>query len=129
MRSGATIFLTLVSLVAPCASVAQSSGKAASTCSDWKAWHNVQPGTAPATLHVTATCHFPTSGYSVELVPVNRNEGTKVLVLRKVVHKPEGMALQVISDVPLQYTKETTADYATAWIKPDKVRVPVEKVY
>jgi hypothetical protein len=51
-----------------------------------------------------------------------------VLVLRKFVHKPEGMAAQVLSDIPLQYTKETTTDYKTVLIRPDKVRVKVETV-
>lgn len=103
--------------------------KPASTCTEWKAWHDVQPGTTPASLHVSATCHFPTAGYSVELVPVvKKGADARVLVLTKVVHKPEGMAAQVLSDVPLQYTKETNTDYKTVLIRPDKVRVQVETV-
>jgi hypothetical protein len=46
-----------------------------------------------------------------------------VLVLRKFVYKPEGMAAQVPSDILLQYTKETTTDYKTVLIRHDKVRV------
>lgn len=51
-----------------------------------------------------------------------------MLVLRKFVCKPKGMAAQVLSDIPLQYTKETTTDYETVLIRPDKVRVKVETV-
>lgn len=130
MRSKVAILLMLLSLFDPCVSMAQKSSGKASNCSDWKAWLNLQPGTSPPTLHVSGNCQFPTSGYSVELVPANRKEQqVDVYVLRKVVHKPEGMALQVISDVPVKYTKETTAQYKTVLIKPDKVRVPVEKIY
>jgi hypothetical protein len=119
-----------LTLLTPCALAQETSGKAGSPCKDWKAWHNLQPGTTPATLHVTATCQFPTSGYSVELVPVTpKHDASKVYVLRKVVHKPEGMAAQVITEVPLQYTIETATEYKQVRIKPDKARVPVEKVY
>jgi ribulose bisphosphate carboxylase small subunit len=130
MSARATTLL-LLSLLAPCASIAQETpGQPASPCKDWKAWHNLQSGTTPATLHVTATCQFPTSGYSVELVPVTpKGQGSKAYVLRKVVHKPDGMAAQVITDVPVPYTIETATEYKEVTIKPDKVRVPVEKVY
>ena len=123
--------LLALTLFGPCASKAQERPpKHASHCTDWKAWHNLQPGTTPPTLHVTANCQFPTSGYSVELVPAKKKaQNAKVLALKMVVHKPEGMALQVISDVPLQYTTETKDEYATVLIRPDKVRVKVEKVY
>lgn len=123
--------LMALTLVASSASVAQETPpKHVSHCTDWKAWHNLQPGTTPPTLHVTANCQFPTSGYSVELVPAKKKpQNAKALALRMVVHKPEGMALQVISDVPLQYATETKDDYATVLIAPDKVRVKVEKVY
>lgn len=125
-----TPVLLLAAMLAPLASVAQEAPKHPSTCTDWKAWYNLQPGTAPPTLHVTATCQFATSGYSVELVPEKkRPENLKVLALHMVVHKPQGMAAQVISDVPLQYTLETKDDYTTVLIRPDKVRVSVEKVY
>jgi hypothetical protein len=112
------------------ASLAAASDETASPCSDWKAWLNVQPGTAAPTLHVTATCQFPTAGYAVELVPVSRKiPSKKTLELKKVVHKPEGMAAQVISDVPLNYTRETMVEYETVLIKTDKVRLTVEKVH
>jgi hypothetical protein len=130
MRSRVTILLMLLSLFGPCVSVAQKSTDKASSCSDWKAWLNLQPGTSPPTLQVSGYCQFPTSGYSVELAPANRKaQQASLYVLRKVVHKPEGMALQVISDVPVKYTKETAAQYETVLIKPDKVPVTVEKIY
>jgi hypothetical protein len=55
-------------------------------------------------LHITATCEFPTAGYTVELVPVQtKNAAThpEIYVLKRVVHKPEGMAAQVITEVPI----------------------------
>jgi len=122
-RTVAVCVLSLAGLVA-------ASDETASPCSDWKAWLNVQPGTAAPTLHVTATCQFPTAGYTVELVPVSlKMPSKKTLELKKVIHKPEGMAAQVISDVPLTYTKETTVEYETVLIKTDKVRLTVEKVH
>jgi hypothetical protein len=102
-----------------------------SPCKRWKAWHNLQPGTAPAMLHVTATCHFPTAGYTVELVPApvkNAESHPQIYVLKKVVHKPEGMAAQVVTDVPLDYKVETSAEYKEVRIQPDRVRVLVKKV-
>jgi len=75
-----------------------------SPCKHWKAWHDLQPGTNPPTLHITATCEFPTAGYTVELVPVQtKNAAThpEIYVLKRVVHKPEGMAAQVITEVPI----------------------------
>ena len=124
--SARTVAVCVLSL----AGVAAASDETASPCTDWKAWLNVQPGTAPATLHITATCQFPTAGFTVELVPVNRKipSSKKSLELKKVVHKPEGMAAQVISDVPLNYTKETNVEYETVVVKTDRVRLTVEKV-
>ena len=128
MRISALLLLTAVFVAFP--AVAQDGSRHPSNCTDWKAWHNLQPGTAAHSLHVTATCQFPTAGYSVELVPANKKaRSTKVLALRKLVHKPEGMAAQVISDVPLQYTLETNDDYTAVLIRPDKVRIKVEKVH
>jgi len=121
---------TVAVCVLSVAGLAAASDETASPCSDWKAWLSVQPGTAAPTLHVTATCQFPTAGYTVELVPVSlKMPSKKTLELKKVIHKPEGMAAQVISDVPLTYTKETTVEYETVLIKTDKVRLTVEKVH
>lgn len=130
MRASTRRVLILVTIATSWAVAAQEAPSSpASNCTEWKAWHNMQPGTAPATLHITGTCHFPTAGYSVELVPVDKKGAdSKVLVLRKVVHKPEGMAAQVLSDVSVHYTKETTTAYKTVLIRPEKVRVKVETV-
>lgn len=128
MRTSALLLLTVFFASLP--GVAKDASRPPSNCTDWKAWHNLQPGTAPPSLHVTATCQFPTAGYSVELVPANKKaRSTKVLALRKIVHKPEGMAAQVITDVPLQYTLETNDNYTAVLIRPDKVRIKVEKVH
>ena len=103
---------------------------AASDCKDWKAWLNLMPGTTPPSLHITGTCQFPTAGYSVDLIPVSRKgAGQKQFVVKKVVHKPGGMAAQVITDVPVNYSKETKVQYETVVIKPDRVKVPVERVH
>jgi hypothetical protein len=102
-----------------------------SPCKHWKAWHDLQPGTNPPTLHITATCEFPTAGYTVELVPVQtKNAAThpEIYVLKRVVHKPEGMAAQVITEVPIDYKVGTPTEYKEVRIWPEKVRVRVKKV-
>jgi hypothetical protein len=102
-----------------------------SPCKHWKAWHDLQPGTNPPTLHITATCEFPTAGYTVELVPVQtKNAAThpEIYVLKRVVHKPEGMAAQVITEVPIDYKVETPTEYKEVRIWLEKVRVRVKKV-
>ena len=128
MRSSATLVLISM-LLAGSSAIAQKGGsEGPSPCNDWKAWHNLQPGTAPATLHVTGTCQFPTAGYSVELEPI-KSAAHNIYVLRRVVHKPEGMAAQVITDVPVNYVIETSTDYKEVRIRHDRVRVKVEKVH
>jgi hypothetical protein len=42
-----------------------------------------------------------------------------------VVHQPEGSAAQVITKVPINYSVETSAEYKTVLIKPDRQRIPV----
>jgi hypothetical protein len=127
--------LRAILLVLMCLGVAASAQKGGarppSPCKHWKAWHNLQPGTTPPTLHVSASCQFPTAGYTVELVPVqtkNADSHPQIYVLKKVVHKPEGMAAQVITDVPLDYKVETSTEYKEVRIRPDRVRVRVKKV-
>lgn len=91
----------------------------------------MQPGLNPPTLHVTASCEFPTAGYTVELVPVQAKKAEthpEIYVLKRVVHKPEGMAAQVITEVPVDYKVETPTDYKEVRIRPDRVRVRVQKV-
>lgn len=52
----------------------------------------------------------------------------EIYVLKRVVHKPEGMAAQVITEVPVDYKVETPTDYKEVRIRPDRVRVRVQKV-
>ena len=126
------IAISLASMLFGAAANAQKGGaRPPSPCKHWKAWHNFQPGTNPPTLHVTASCEFPTAGYTVELVPVqtkNPQMHPQIYVLKRVVHKPEGMVAQVITEVPLDYKVETSANYKEVRIRPDKVRVRVKKV-
>ena len=66
----------------------------------------------------------------MELVPEPGHEQTPpVYVLKRVVHKPEGMAAQVITDVPLDYSLEVSGEYKTVLIKPERKRIPVETVH
>jgi len=110
--------------------VAQKGGARPSPCKHWKAWHDVMPGTSPAKLHVTASCQFPTAGYSVELIPEpGREQKPPVYVLKRVVHKPEGMAAQVITDVPVDYSVEASGEYKTVLIKPERKPIAVQTVH
>jgi hypothetical protein len=121
----------MFALVLICISAnAQKGGaRAPSPCKHWKAWREAQPG-ARATLHVTGTCEFPTAGYSVELVPVQIKKQElhpQIYALKRVTHKPEGMAAQVITEVPVDYKVETSTSYTEVRIRPDRVRVRVKK--
>jgi hypothetical protein len=118
-------------LLGAAASAQKGGTRPPSPCKHWKAWHDMQPGTNPPTLHVTASCEFPTAGYTVELVAVQaKKAGThpEIYVLKRVVHKPEGMAAQVITEVPVDYKVETPTEYKEVRIRPDRVRVRVKKV-
>ena len=130
MRLRTTILVTFLFLFGACAGMAQKGGaRPHSPCRHWKAWQDVQPGMA-STLHVTATCKFPTAGYSVELVPVAAAKpGSTAYILKRVVHKPEGMAAQVLSEVPVNYEVETQSEYKEVNIKPDRIRVAVKQVH
>lgn len=113
MRSGIAIVLGLT-LFAAGASAQKGGAKPPSPCKHWKAWHDVQPGTNPPTLHVAASCEFPTAGYTVELLPVqakNAEMHPEIYVLKRVVHKPAEMAAQVITQVPVDYKLVTAAEY------------------
>jgi hypothetical protein len=123
-----SVVLTLFGVAA---SAQKGGARPPSPCKHWKAWYDVQPGTNPPTLHVTASCKFPTAGYAVELVPVETKKAEQppeMYELKRVVHKPEGMAAQVITEVPLDYKVETSTEYKEVRIRPDRVRVPVKKV-
>ena len=106
MKCGTAIFVIATLLTASGASLAQEEGaRPPSACKDWKAWRDVTPGKTSAKLHVTATCEFPTAGYTVGLVPANGGvQDPPVYVLRRVVHQPEGSAAQVITKVPINYS-------------------------
>jgi hypothetical protein len=130
MRTGIAIVLGLT-FFATGASAQKGGAKPPSPCKHWKAWHDGQPGTNPPTLHVTANCEFPTPGYTVELVPVqskNSEAHPEIYGVTRVVHKPEGMAAQVITEVPVDYKVETSTEYEEVRIRPDRVRVRVKKV-
>jgi hypothetical protein len=127
MKWGTAIFVVATLLAASRVSPAQEEGaRPLSPCKDWKAWQDVTSGKTSAKLHVTATCQFPTAGYTVELVPANGGvQDPPVYVLRKLVHQPEGTAAQVITNVPINYSVDASAEYKTVLIKPDRKRIPV----
>jgi hypothetical protein len=58
----------------------------------------------------------------------NAESYPQIYVLKRVVHKPEGMVAQVITEVPLDYKVETPTEYKEVRIQPDKGRVQVKKV-
>ena len=125
------IAISVVLVLGAAASAQKGGARPPSPCKHWKAWHDVQPGTNPPTLHVTANCEFPTAGYMVELVPVQTKKAEmhpEIYVLKRVVHKPEGMAAQGITEVPVDYKVETPTEYKEVRIRPDRVRVRVKKV-
>lgn len=85
----------------------------------------------PPMLPVTGSCKFPTAGYTVELVPVEAKNAAaqpEIYVLKRVLHKPDGMVAQVITEVPVDYKVETSANYKEVRIRPDRARVRVKIV-
>ena len=130
MRTGLMAASALL-LFTVAANAQKGGARPPSPCKHWKAWQDLQPGTADLTLHVTGKCEFPTAGYTVELVPVQTKQGSnpQISVLKRVVHKPEGMAAQVITEVPVDYSAETKIDYTEVKIHPDRVRVRVKKMH
>ena len=121
----------VLALLGAAASAQKGGTRPPSPCKHWKAWRDVQPGTNPPTLHVTASCEFPTAGYTVELVPVQTKKAEmhpEICVLKRVVHKPEGMVAQVISEASVDYKVETSTEYKEVRIRPDRVRVRVKNV-
>jgi hypothetical protein len=116
-------------LFATGASAQKGGTRPPSPCKHWKAWQNLQPGTTPPTLHITGSCEFPTAGYTVELVPVETKNSAahpEIYVVKRIVHEPEGMVAQVITEVPVDYKVETPVKYKEVRIKPDKARVRVK---
>ena len=97
-------------------------------CSDWKAWHDRQPG-HPATLHVTGKCVFKKGGYSVKLRPaVPQGINPQIYILDRIVHVPTSPTTQVITEVRVHYTEQTSRVYTDVEIHPDGARVPVKEV-
>ena len=67
----------------------------------------------------------------MELVPVEIKKSAahpQIYVVKLVVHKPEGMAAQVITEVPVDYKVETPTKYKEVRIRPDQARVRVKIV-
>ena len=104
-------------------------GKPASyECRDWRAWHDRMPG-SEATLHVTGTCSFPTSGYRVKL---GRHEpqgiNPRILLLRLAVTEPTGPVSQVVTEENVRYDETTSAEYDSVTILPDGPTIDVQRV-
>lgn len=97
-------------------------------CSRWKAWHDHQPISGPV-LHITATCQFPTPGYTVTLRPAQpQGVNPAIYIMDRSVTAPSGLVPQVITDVPVHYTEKTNNEYKEILILPDDQRITVEEV-
>ena len=96
-------------------------------CRDWRALHDLEPR-GPGHLRVTARCVVPTPGHRVEL---RRKEPQGInprdLLLEKVVHDPEGVVIQVITEVDVEYSEVTGEVFETVTIVPDGVSVRVRR--
>lgn len=100
----------------------------ADTCRGWYASHDHMPP-GPATLRVTGTCTFPSTGYTVELrphEPQGINPGD--LLLDKIVTPPDGIVGPAFTDVEVRYEEETDVEYDTVTILPDGPSIEVEEV-
>jgi len=85
------------------------------------------PGSTP-TLHVTGTCTFNTAGYSAELRRIRQGINPKDLLLELVVHEPSGdVAAEVLTDVPVRYSEETSTEYDTVSIVEVELGIPVHE--
>jgi hypothetical protein len=49
----------------------------------------------------------------------------KDLLLDKIVHPPTGLVAQVVTDVEVTYSEETTFEYETVTILPDGPQIPL----
>ena len=101
----------------------------ATNCRDWSAVHDHQPP-GPPVLRVHGTCTFETAGFSVELrrvVPQGINP--KDLMLERVVTPPTGVVAQVVTDVEVDYSEETTAGFDTVTIQPEGLSIAVQVVH
>lgn len=85
------------------------------------------PGSTP-TLHVTGTCSFNTDGYSVELKPRQPGINVKDRLLELVVHEPSSdVVAQVLTDVPVRYSEETSMEYDTVSILDVELGISVQE--
>lgn len=99
-------------------------------CRDWYAWHDHMPGPGSTpTLHVTGTCTFNTAGYSAELKPAARQGiNPKDYLMKLVVHGPSGdVVAEVLTDVAIEYSEETSMEYDTVSILDVELGIPVEE--
>ena len=99
-------------------------------CRDWNAWHDHMPGPGyTPTLHVTGTCEFATAGYSAE-PRKHEPQGITLndLLLHLVVHEPCGdISAEVLADVPVSFSEETSMEYGTVSIVDVEVGIPVQE--
>ena len=95
---------------------------------DWTAWVDRMPGLDGPTLHVTATCAFPTAGWIAELVLVDQQDDPADVHLRLVVHAPDGVAAEAITDVPIDYAGPVAGDPASVSIEMVVETIPVDDV-
>lgn len=99
------------------------------SCRDWYASHDHMPP-GPATLRVTGTCSFGTTGYKVELRPHEpQGVNPKDLLLDKIVTPPAGLAGQAFTEVAVVYEQVTDFEYDSVTILPDGPSIPVEDVH
>ena len=110
----------------PFARFALSTGK-----TPWYAWHNRQPG-SPQKLHLIGVLMMPTSGFTYtikEAAPQGINP--RQLILELELKRPEGMQIQVITPLPVNWEKQTDAHYDSILIRLPSGKadvVPVEEV-
>lgn len=97
---------------------------------NWNAWHDFMPGSAP-TLHVAGEVTVPTTGYTAKLEPaVPQGINPSIYLLKLVVLPPEQseIVLQVITDLPVKYSEDTSNSYTSVQILPENISVDVEIV-
>jgi hypothetical protein len=100
----------------------------ANGCRDWTAVLDRRPP-GPAGLLVHGTCNFDTAGFSVELRRVEpQGINPKDLLLERIEHSPTGVVAQVVTDVDVEYSEETDADFETVTILPDGLTIDVQVV-
>ena len=97
---------------------------------NWKAWHDFMPGSAP-TLHVAVEVTVPTSGYTAKLEPaMPQGINPSIYLLNLVVISPEPgeIVLPTFTDLPVNYSEDTSNPYTSVQILPENITVDVEIV-